>query len=273
MSNNNELKDADIFKGDPLKFFSWSQSVLGKLTEENCDRYVTEGIEKPGVPDNYYDMPEGRREFQMWQFTVADFERKKTRWEDKTSKAYGIIFRRLSTVLQVGLKKKILNSDPNLAWNYLNAKYGTLNITGSRLELQKTMFRNLKMEEDSKISLFLIEYNQAALDAQIVADVDLTNQICKMGTLPIRFENACEAIVTDRLSWEKCQEKLELADERYQTKILEDRTNAGGPGVTGTAMLVGKDRPRNSRKDRRITMYEAKRDLRNSSAKCFQCIR
>jgi hypothetical protein len=268
-----ENNQAEEFGGDRMRFFSWSQAVVGKLTEENCVRYATEGIEKPIPPDDYHEMPVGHHQFQVWTYTVSAFEKKMLRWEDKSAKAYGIIFRSLSTVLQVGLeKKKKIKNNPHRAWKFLNKTYGTLGITGSFLELQKTMFRNLVMNDDSTIPLFLIEYSRAALDAQIDTDEDLTSRICKMGTLPTRFDNTCEEIITSRLSWKQCQKKLELADERYQTTKLEEGFKAGTAAANvGSTMFVGKDRPRNSRKDRRTTMYEAKADFRGNVTKCFQC--
>ena len=47
-----EINQGEVFSGDRMKFFSWSQGIVGKLTEENCVLYATEGVDKPARPDD-----------------------------------------------------------------------------------------------------------------------------------------------------------------------------------------------------------------------------
>ena len=51
-----ESNQVEVFGGDRMRFFSWSQAIIGKLTEENCVRFATEGVDKPERPADYHNM-------------------------------------------------------------------------------------------------------------------------------------------------------------------------------------------------------------------------
>jgi hypothetical protein len=47
MSRITEAKE--VFSGDPMKFFVWSEGIVGKLTEENCVGYALAPVPMPDV--------------------------------------------------------------------------------------------------------------------------------------------------------------------------------------------------------------------------------
>ena len=268
------IANKETFKGEPARFFDWSQGTIGKLTEENCISYATDIVPKPVIPRDFSTPPVDRARFALWQYKAQEYRADKLRWEDKSAKAYGIIFQGVSTVLQVKLNTPEIGKDPYKAWSYLNSKYGTLNISGTRLDLQKDIFKDLKMEDDISFDIFIIEFEKSALDAQVMSGQEKLNQLCKKGTVPTRLDATCEAIVADKdCSWETCIERIERVDQRHQSDLIRSKARDSVLRGTGATMFVGKDRPKNSRNDRRTTMYEARLDPRGNlhQTKCFQC--
>lgn len=263
--------DKTQFEGDPMKFRAWAQNILGKLLEENCQLYAVQNMPAPVEPADFHLPPMAAAAFPRWTHSTTQYIKDKRYWDDKVAKAYGTIYLGLSEVLRIGIDTVALRGKPFETWSYLNTTYGTANITGARLELHRTIFRNLEMKEDEDMINFLFKYKQLATDAQIVGDSELIFQICKEGVLPSKFEHICQTIIVDGGTWNQCQSKLLLIDSRFQNAKLERL--AVGDRPPGKALLVGKARRENGRDDRRFTLLEEKKDLRNASfyGKCFQC--
>ena len=63
------IANKETFKGEPAKFFDWSQGTIGKLTEENCISYATEIVPKPVIPRDFNTPPVDRARFALWQIS------------------------------------------------------------------------------------------------------------------------------------------------------------------------------------------------------------
>lgn len=280
-----------VFEGDHAKFLGWSQLVYAEMIKEGCHEHVLQRIGKPAAPDlsaypgSSLEMPPtDDKKYAKWSTLVNHYQASLKLWSEKQMKSYGLIYAGVSEVLRLGLDSDDTKAfKPFESWDFLHKTYGTRNISGARLEFQRSLFRTLKMQEQGEMVCFLIEFRQCALTASVLDEVELITQICQIGILPSRFENLCQIIsTTSAMTWTECQRILSVADARYQAHRLHDTLASKAEAVR--LVKSGKDPYHKTAGDRRSTPYDQSRDNRATTDRstsadhyrptistCFQC--
>lgn len=263
-----------LFEGDQTKFRGWSNSIYGEMILTNCHEHVLSDVAGPTALDltNYPGAtlergPDKDGLVSRWSALVTHWKASHKEWLDRKHKCYGIIFAGLSDVLKEGVNgNSKLAFSPFETWDFLQKTYGVRNIDGVRLEVQKALFKKLSMQDSGDVITFLISFKLAALDAQVTDETELITQICKVGTLPLRFDVTCMAIsLVKGIQWEECQRQLRICDTRYQAsrQLVEAESSV-------RSVRAGKDQPRKGRADYGEPIQQ-KGKASNGITPCFQC--